>query len=127
FRSYGRDVTRPYVRALEARHLPHLLVGGSSFHAREEVEAIRNALAAIERPEDDLAVFATLRGPFFALDDRALPPWRPRPRAPPPQGASGSGRCTPPAGRPTACPRRWRRSRARPAPCAASTAAGSAA
>jgi ATP-dependent exoDNAse (exonuclease V) beta subunit len=78
FRSYGRDVTRPYVRALEARHLPHLLVGGSSFHAREEVEAIRNALAAIERPEDDLAVFATLRGPFFALDDGALLAYRER-------------------------------------------------
>jgi ATP-dependent exoDNAse (exonuclease V) beta subunit len=78
FRSYARDVTRPYVRALEARHLPHLLVGGSSFHAREEVEAIRNALAAIERPEDDLAVFATLRGPFFALDDGALLAWRER-------------------------------------------------
>ncbi len=76
FRSYGRDVTRPYVRALEARHLPHLLVGGSSFHAREEVEAIRNTLAATERPEDDLAVFATLRGPFFALDDGALLAYR---------------------------------------------------
>src|SRR5207244_10317628 len=33
---------------------------------------IRNALAAVERPEDELAVFATLRGPFFALGDGAL-------------------------------------------------------
>src|SRR5262249_19582087 len=41
-----------------------------------EVEAIRNALAAIERPEDDLAVFATLRGPLFALDDGALLAYR---------------------------------------------------
>jgi ATP-dependent exoDNAse (exonuclease V) beta subunit len=78
FRSWGRDVTREYVRALEARHLPHVLVGGSSFHEREEVEAIRNALAAIERPEDDLAVFATLRGPFFALGDAALLAFRER-------------------------------------------------
>ncbi len=72
FRSFDRDVTRDYVRALEARHLRHVLVGGSSFHEREEVEAIRNALAAIERPDDDLSVFATLRGPFFALGDGAL-------------------------------------------------------
>jgi ATP-dependent exoDNAse (exonuclease V) beta subunit len=70
--AYGRDVTRPYVRALEARHVPHVLVRGGSFHLREEVETIRNALAAIERPDDDLAVFATLHGPLFAITDGAL-------------------------------------------------------
>ena len=78
FRSYFKDVTRPYVRALEARHLPHLLIGSGSFHVREEVEAIRNALAAIERPEDELAVFATLRGPLFALSDGELLAYRER-------------------------------------------------
>jgi ATP-dependent helicase/nuclease subunit A len=72
FTSYGRDVTRPYVRALEARHIPHVLIKGGSFNAREEIEALRNALGAIERPDDELAVFATLRGPLFALDDGAL-------------------------------------------------------
>ena len=72
FRSFAKDVTRPYVRALEARRLPHLLVGGSGFHAREEIEAIRNAVSAIERPDDELAVFATLRGPLFALTDAQL-------------------------------------------------------
>jgi ATP-dependent helicase/nuclease subunit A len=72
FRSFGEDVARPYVRGLEARGIPHLLVGGSSFHRREEVEAIRNALSAIERPEDELMVYATLRGPLFALSDAAL-------------------------------------------------------
>lgn len=78
FKHFITDVTRPYVRALEARHLPHLLVGGSSFHAREEVEAIRNALSAIEWPEDELAVFATLHGPLFALGDSALLSFRER-------------------------------------------------
>ncbi|HUN59451.1 MAG TPA: UvrD-helicase domain-containing protein, partial [Candidatus Binataceae bacterium] len=72
FTSYGRDVTRGYVRALEARHIAHVLVRGGSFHEREEVLAIRNALAAIERPDDMLAVFATLRGPLFAITDGAL-------------------------------------------------------
>ena len=61
-----------YVRALEARHIAHVLVKGGSFNEREEVEALRNALGAIERPDDELAVFATLRGPLFALDDGAL-------------------------------------------------------
>ena len=72
FRNFGTDVTRPYVRALEARRIPHVLVGGRSFHDREEVIALRNALTAIEWPDDELKVFATLRGPFFALGDEAL-------------------------------------------------------
>ncbi len=70
--SFGRDVTRPYLRALEARHLPHVLVKGGSFNEREEVIAIRNLLGAIERPDDELLVFAALRGPIFALADGAL-------------------------------------------------------
>jgi ATP-dependent exoDNAse (exonuclease V) beta subunit len=71
-RTYFTDVTRPYVRALEARRIPHVLVGGRSFHAREEIIALRNALTAIEWPDDELRVFATLRGPFFAFRDDAL-------------------------------------------------------
>jgi ATP-dependent helicase/nuclease subunit A len=70
--SYRRDVTRPYVRALEARHIAHVLVRGGSFNQREEVEAIRNALAAIERPDDELCVYATLRGPLFGFADGIL-------------------------------------------------------
>ncbi len=75
FISWQNDVTRPYVEALEARGVPHVLVGGRAFHEREEVEAIRAALAAIEWPDDELAVFATLRGPFFAVGDEALLEW----------------------------------------------------
>jgi ATP-dependent exoDNAse (exonuclease V) beta subunit len=72
FRAFTRDVTRPYVRALESRQIPHVLVGGRSLHEREEIIALRNALTALEWPEDELKVFATLRGPFFALSDEAL-------------------------------------------------------
>jgi ATP-dependent exoDNAse (exonuclease V) beta subunit len=68
----GVDVPRPYAQALEARRLQHVLVGGRSFHAREEVLALRTALWAIERPDDELSVFATLKGPLFALSDEAL-------------------------------------------------------
>jgi ATP-dependent helicase/nuclease subunit A len=72
FRNFRTDVTRAYVRALEIRRIPHVLVGGRSFHDREEVIALRNALTAIEWPDDELRVFATLHGPFFALGDEAL-------------------------------------------------------
>ena len=76
FQSFGDDLTRAYVRALEARRVPHVLVGGRSFHDREEVQAVRNALVAIEWPDDELALYATLRGPFFALADDALLAYR---------------------------------------------------
>jgi ATP-dependent exoDNAse (exonuclease V) beta subunit len=69
---YDGDITRGYVRALEARAIPHLLVGGKSFHEREEVETMRAALAAIEWPDDELSLYATLRGSLFAIADEAL-------------------------------------------------------
>jgi ATP-dependent exoDNAse (exonuclease V) beta subunit len=78
FTSWGDDVTRPYVEALEARGIPHLLVGGRSFHLREEVESLRTALAAVEWPDDELSVYATLKGPLFAIGDEELIEYRQR-------------------------------------------------
>jgi ATP-dependent exoDNAse (exonuclease V) beta subunit len=75
-RGWDGDLTRGYVQALEARRIPHVLVGGRSYHAREEVLAVRNAVAAIEWPDDELSVFAALKGPFFALADEELLLWR---------------------------------------------------
>jgi ATP-dependent exoDNAse (exonuclease V) beta subunit len=72
FVSYGEDVTRPYVEALEARGVRHLLVGGRAFHDREEIETLRAALMAIEWPDDQLSVFSTLRGALFAIGDEDL-------------------------------------------------------
>jgi ATP-dependent helicase/nuclease subunit A len=72
FLSYGEDMTRPYVEALEARGIRHLLVGGRTFHDREEIETLRAALMAIEWPDDQLSVFATLRGALFAIGDEEL-------------------------------------------------------
>ncbi len=56
--------------------MPHLLVGGRSFHDREEVDALRAALCAIEWPDDELSVYATLRGGFFAFPDHQLLAYR---------------------------------------------------
>jgi ATP-dependent exoDNAse (exonuclease V) beta subunit len=74
--SFGSDTTRNVVRALEARRIPHVLVGGRGYGEREEVEAIRNALTAIEWPEDEFSIYATLRGPLFCLSDAQLLVWR---------------------------------------------------
>ena len=78
FISRDDDMARPYIRALEARSLPHLLVGGKSFHDREEVQTIRSALTAIEWPDDELSVFATLKGSLFAILDHSLLEYRQR-------------------------------------------------
>jgi ATP-dependent helicase/nuclease subunit A len=72
FIAYQDDVTQPYVEAMESRGVPHLLVGGKAFHEREEVDALRTALTAVEWPGDALAVFATLRGAFFAIGEEEL-------------------------------------------------------
>ena len=83
FENFGTDVTNGYVGSLEARGIPHLLVGGRTFHLREEVATIRSALSAIEWPDDQLSVFATLRGSLFAIEDqravRVSPAVRPAP------------------------------------------------
>ena len=78
FYAWGSDVTRSYVDALEARGMRHLLVGGRSFHERDEVAAMRAVLTAIEWPDDELAVFAALRGTLFAVDDETLLAYRHR-------------------------------------------------
>ena len=78
FTQWGADITQPYVEALEARGVPHMLVGGKSFHLREEVESLCTALTAIEWPDDELAVYGTLRGPLFAVGDEALLEYRER-------------------------------------------------
>ena len=72
FLHFGRDITREYVESLEARGIPHLLVGGKTFHEREEVDAVRTALTAIEWPEDELSVYAALHGPLFAIGEEEL-------------------------------------------------------
>ena len=72
FMNFGRDITRDYVECMEARGIPHLLVGGKTFHEREEVDAIRTALTAIEWPEDELSVYAALHGPLFAIGEEEL-------------------------------------------------------
>jgi len=72
FTNYGRDVTRDYVKDLEAREIPHLLVGSKSYHSREEIETLRAALTAVEWPDDELSVFAALKGSLFGISDSTL-------------------------------------------------------
>ncbi len=74
--SAWRDVTSPYVQGFAQRGVPHILHGGRTFYAREEIAALRQVCAAIEWPDDPLAVYSVLRGPFFGIDDPTLLSYR---------------------------------------------------
>ncbi len=76
FTNFGVDLTQEYVRALEARGIAHLLVGSKSFHRREEVGTLRTALRAVEWPDDELSLFAVLRGSLYAIPDHILLQYR---------------------------------------------------
>ncbi len=69
---YGRNLVQPYALALEARSIPHVLIGGRAFRDREEVLALLTVIRAIEYPSDTLSVYGALRGPFLGLPDDAL-------------------------------------------------------
>ncbi len=70
--SWSVPTTAKFQDALEDRGLDNVLVGSRALSGREEVEALHTALSAIERPEDELSVYGTLRGPLFSLPDETL-------------------------------------------------------
>jgi len=61
-----------YARALEARGIPYEISGGGAFNESEEILHLLNLLAAIAKPEDQVALAATLRGPFYGVSDDLL-------------------------------------------------------
>ncbi len=71
--SANEDTRIPYMKALESRGLPYTAKETlQSFTARDEIRAIHTLLLAIERPHDELTVYATLRGPWFSFSDESL-------------------------------------------------------
>ena len=61
-----------YERALARRDVPYYVLAGTGFFRRQEVYDVLNALAVIDNPFDDIALFGTLRSGLFGLDDNAL-------------------------------------------------------
>jgi ATP-dependent exoDNAse (exonuclease V) beta subunit len=72
FRRFTADTTRGYVHSLECRRISHVLVGSKSLHEREEVMTLCSALKSVEHPDDELNLYATLRGSLFAIEDAEL-------------------------------------------------------
>jgi ATP-dependent helicase/nuclease subunit A len=81
-----------YARELEARGIPHEIAGGGAFSESEDLHELLPLLESVVDPDDAVSLVASLRGPFFGVDDDALYRFRvSRGRfhlfAPPPEGA----------------------------------------
>lgn len=61
-----------YEDALRAVGLPFRQEGGRLFFQRQEIRDVLHALAAIDDPQDALAVVAALRSPLFGVSDQEL-------------------------------------------------------
>ncbi len=72
FRHYGKLVPQPWADALRDREIPHSLAAVESYMGSPEIAFLRAALTAVEFPGDEVAVYATLRGPLFGIADQYL-------------------------------------------------------
>ncbi len=61
-----------YLHALATRNIPYYVHQGSGFYSRQEILDLINLLTALERPYDDIALFGTLRSPYFGYSDAEL-------------------------------------------------------
>src|SRR5438105_15675601 len=66
------DTLERYVDALGALKIPTALAGGGSLLDTREAKDGVALLRFLADSDDDLALAAVLRGPFFAVSDRAL-------------------------------------------------------
>ncbi len=72
FRSYRKLVPQRYAEGLVERGIPHALGAVRSYIGSAELVSLRAALTAIEFPDDELSVYAALRGPLFSIPDQDL-------------------------------------------------------
>ena len=63
---------RIYEKALDAARIPFVTISGKGYYERQEIHDVRNLLAALYDPSDNLALATVLRSPFFAFSDELL-------------------------------------------------------
>ncbi|HSD72963.1 MAG TPA: UvrD-helicase domain-containing protein [Thermoanaerobaculia bacterium] len=61
-----------YARELELRGIPYEIAGGGAFSESEDLRDLLPILECIADPDDPISLVASLRGPFFGVDDDAL-------------------------------------------------------
>jgi ATP-dependent helicase/nuclease subunit A len=68
----SRNLLAPIEDALREVDIPFLVLGGSGFYEEDEVRYLRSLLSFLVDPTDDVALYVTLRGPFFDIPERDL-------------------------------------------------------
>jgi ATP-dependent helicase/nuclease subunit A len=68
----SRTLLAPVEDALREFDIPFLVLGGSGFYEEREVRYLRSLLGFLVDPTDDVALYVTLRGPFFDIAERDL-------------------------------------------------------
>ncbi len=68
----GRDALAEYAQALEAAGVPVEVTGSKAFAITKGLLALQPLLAAVNDPDDEVAVVAFLSGPLCGVDDDAL-------------------------------------------------------
>ncbi len=58
--------------ALLEADIPFIVLGGTGFYSEPEVQHLCSLLSFLIDPTDDVALYITLRGPFFNIEERAL-------------------------------------------------------
>lgn len=61
-----------YQRALAGAGVPNYVVKGRGFFDSQEIRDVVNLLAAVDAPDNTIALAAALRSPLFGLSDRCL-------------------------------------------------------
>lgn len=68
----SRNGMESLLAALRRCNVPFLVVGGRGFYERQEILDIRSFLLFLQNANDDIALAALLRSPFFAVSDTEL-------------------------------------------------------
>jgi ATP-dependent helicase/nuclease subunit A len=68
----SRNLLAPIEDALREAGIPFLVLGGSGFYEEDEVRYLRSLLSFLIDPTDDVALYVTLRGPFFDVPEHEL-------------------------------------------------------
>ncbi len=58
--------------ALLETDIPFIVLGGTGFYSEPETRYLTSLLSFLADPTDDVALYVTLRGPFFGIEERDL-------------------------------------------------------
>ena len=68
----NRNHLQAYEQALSRLHIPYLVQHGTGFYAEPETLLLKALLSVLVDPYDDLALYALLKSPLFAVPEREL-------------------------------------------------------